>query len=390
MHLKSVWTASTLYDPTGAYSLDRYTSELGVPQREPIPLPYFVAYGRWFQEHAVSAVDPTYVRTLARDGQRFHLELADGRALTASQVVVATGIEAFAQVPHFARHLPPTLVTHSQHHKDFARFQGRRVAVLGRGQSAAQVAAFLHEAGAAEVEVIARGPITWINRKLYNATGAARHLFYPSSDVGPAGLSWLIHYAQLYRQLPDGLRARIEARATRPSGAPWLRPRVEGLVRVTPGVEIRSAAAQGDALRLTLSDGTTREVDHLVLGTGYRPHLGKLAFLDPALHYELSDRDGFPILNQWFESSVPQLYFAGAIANYSFGPLCRFVAGTRITAPHIAQRAARRPYQLALPANVDAREEIALAPALIATPEALAPAAEPVGSREEVALAAKA
>jgi hypothetical protein len=50
------------------------------------------------------------------------------------------------------------------------------------------------------------------------------------------------------------------------------------------------------------------------------------------LHRAVRTANGYPILNKGFESSVPGLYFVGATAAYSFGPLCRFVAGTRFTA----------------------------------------------------------
>ena len=345
MHLKSVWSASSLADPIGAYNLDRYTSAIQAPHREPIPLPYFVKYGKWFQQQTVSQVDPTYVRGLTRDGEQFHVELADGRSLKARQVVVAVGIESFAEIPAFARDLPSSLATHTQVHKDFEQFKGKRVAVLGRGQSSVQTAAFLHEVGAAEVDIIARGPVVWINRKLYRYTGPAKHVFYPSSDVGPPGYNWLIHFPLLFRQLPEETRARVEQRAIRPSGAPWLRHRVEGLVGVTEA-EILRATPEGDALRLDLSDGTSQTVDHLFLGTGYRPHLERLTFLDPALREELAQHDGFPVLNRWFESSAPNLYFAGAIASYNFGPLCRFVAGAKVSARQIrwhAERQMRQP-----------------------------------------------
>jgi thioredoxin reductase len=347
MHLKSVWSASSLSDPYTRFTLDRYTSLQAAPKREPIPLPYFVAYGNWFARHVVRDIDTTYVRTVSRDGQGgFRLELEDGRSASARKVVVAAGIEAFAAVPEFARHLPPELATHTKVHKDFERFRGKRVAVLGRGQSAVQTAAFLHEVGAAEVELLARGPVIWINRKLYNYTGPAKHIFYPSSDVGPPGLNWLIHFPLLFRQLPDDVRARVEYRATRPSGAPWLKDRVVGLVRETSGVEIQHATPRGEQLELGLSDGSSRVIDHLFLATGFRPNLESFGFLDAQLHDELQAHAGFPILNSSFEGSVSDLYFCGAIASYNFGPLCRFVAGSRISARQIARHAAqtlRRP-----------------------------------------------
>jgi hypothetical protein len=40
--------------------------------------------------------------------------------------------------------------------------------------------------------------------------------------------------------------------------------------------------------------------------------------------------------NRAFESSVPPLYFAGSIAGFTFGPICRFVAGSDAAAHQIS------------------------------------------------------
>jgi thioredoxin reductase len=344
MFLKSVWSASSIADPRGLYSLDRYVLSTGYRYQDPIPLPDFVEYGRWVQQHTVPEVDPTLVRSLSRDGQFFRLELEDGRSVCAGSVVVATGIQSFAYLPDFAQNLPEALVSHTQEHKAFQQFAGKRVAVLGRGQSAVQTAAFLHEAGA-EVELVARGPIIWIRRTLYEHGGMARHIFYAPSDVGPPGLNWIIHFPSLYFRLPEELRARIDQRATRPAGAKWLRDRVEGQVSVTSGTEIAKARPEGDRLRLTLGDTTTRLVDHLCVATGYRPDLDRLTFIDPALRGQVLRWGSFPVLDLAFESSVPGLFFVGAIASYNFGPLTRFVAGTGVAARHIARRLAGQAVQ---------------------------------------------
>jgi cation diffusion facilitator CzcD-associated flavoprotein CzcO len=340
MYLKSVWTASTFSDPAGKYSLNRYTAAIHSPRQEPIPLPYFLDYGHWFQQQAVPEVDPTYVQLLARDGQGFHLDLADGRTAKARRVVVATGVSAFTHVPDFARDLPATLASHTQFHQDFSRFQGKNVAVIGCGQSGLETAALLHEAGAT-VELIARESVIWIDRRLYRATGPMRHLFYPPSDVGPPGINWLTAFPSLYRHLPTKTREAFSERAIRPAGADWLRSRVEGVVKITPLTSITRAAAQGQAVRLELSDGTTREIDYLFLGTGYEPNVRKLAFIDPALQEQIATENGFPLLNPWFESSIPGLYFVGALGGFTFGPICRFVAGSGATAQQVAGHAAR-------------------------------------------------
>ena len=144
----------------------------------------------------------------------------------------------------------------------------------------------------------------------------------------------------LVRRLPYRLRYAMHRRSIRPAGATWLRPRVEGIVRLTPYTTIAAVRPHGSGLRVELGDGTIRDVDQLVLGTGFRPDLNRIPFLQPALRTRLQQFKGFPVLNQWFESSVPGLHFVGGVAGYSFGPLCNFVAGTATSARQVARRLA--------------------------------------------------
>jgi thioredoxin reductase len=336
LYLKSVWSASSLSDPAGMYTLDRYVAEANLSRQDPIPLPFFLDYARWFQQHTLTDVDRTYVQSLTRDGKGFHLDLADGRIVKASRVVVAPGISLFAHTPDFAHDLPAERVSHTQAHSDLTCFRGRRVIVVGSGQSGLEYAALLHEAGA-HVELIARGPVTWINRALYDHTGPARHIFYPPSDVGPPGINWLVAFPLIFSRLPDKARYTVDKRAVRPAGAQWLRPRVEGQIPLTPNTSIVRATACEQGVQLELSDGTTREVDHLLLGTGYRADIDKLPFIEPALREQIQRYNGYPVQNQWFESSVPGLYFIGALAGHTFGPICRFVAGAKVAAQQIAR-----------------------------------------------------
>lgn len=340
MYLKSSWSGLSLSDPKGAYTLTRFSKQAGIPWQEPVPLQVFLKYCRWFQQQTQANVDETYVQMLKHDGDNFQLDLADGRHMTAGHVVVASGVAPFAHIPAFARDLPSSLVSHSQEHSDFSHFAGKRVVVVGSGQSAFESAALLHEAGA-EVEVIARGPVIWINRRLYRYTGPAKHIFYPPSDVGPAGLSWLFAYPLLFSRLPAKTRISMDQRAVRPAVAPWLRSRVEGHFTITPHTSIEKTASQGTSVHLELSDGSTRDVDHIILGTGYKANLDVLTYMDEPLRRLVKINNGYPLLNEWFESSVPELYFTGALAGFNFGPVCRFVAGVRTPAQQIAQHVAQ-------------------------------------------------
>jgi pyruvate/2-oxoglutarate dehydrogenase complex dihydrolipoamide dehydrogenase (E3) component len=337
MFLKSPWSASSLSDPRRLFSLDRYVSSRSEPRVQPVPLPMFLDYADWFRENAVGEVDEVRVRRLSSDNGNFRVELDHGQVFAADRVVVAAGISDFGHIPAYARDLPPMLASHTQVHGDLGRFRGASVAVVGTGQSGLETAALLAEAGA-DVELLVRGPVRWVYRK-YSEQPILKQLLYPPSDVGPVGLNWLVSFPSVFRHLPDESRWRLTVRAIRPSGAKWLRSRFEAGVRATPFTEILAACENGDQLTLSLSDGTSRQVDHLFLGTGFNPDVARLPLLDPQLRSRLRTARGHPVLDRGLESSVPKLHFAGALAGYTFGPLCRFVAGADASARRIAQRA---------------------------------------------------
>jgi hypothetical protein len=103
--------------------------------------------------------------------------------------------------------------------------------------------------------------------------------------------------------------------------------------------EITAAEPADTHLRLELNDGTQREVDHLLLGTGYEVDARRYEFLadDPD---EVQTVGGHPVLGPGLESSVRGLHFLGAPAAYTFGPVMRFVTGTWYTAPALAAHVA--------------------------------------------------
>jgi hypothetical protein len=90
-------------------------------------------------------------------------------------------------------------------------------------------------------------------------------------------------------------------------------------------------------VRLVLDDGSQRQVDHVVLATGYRVDLSRYAFLAPQERRAIACSGGYPQLKPNFESSLPGLFFVGAPAANSFGPLLRFVAGTAFCARTVSQ-----------------------------------------------------
>ena len=339
MLLRSGWEACFISDPTGALGLDRFKAERGLKFSYPVPLESFVDYGRWFQQKAVPDLDQRMVERLQPEGGAFRLLLEDGTIVRARRVVVATGIAPFAWRPHQFDGIPGELASHTSDHVDLRAFNGKQVAVMGGGQSALESAALLHEGGA-EVEVIMRapGPI-WIGQNfLKTMPKPYRFVFYPPTDVGPLGLNWLVALPGLFRLLPRDLQERFAYRSIRPMGGHWLRPRVDGVVKITAGANVSSATVTGEQVRLRLDDGTERQVDHVLLGTGYRVNVARYPFLAPELVQSLRLVDGYPILNSGFESSVSGLYFLGAPAAWSYGRLMRFVSGTHYATRSLARR----------------------------------------------------
>jgi FAD-dependent urate hydroxylase len=339
--LKSPWSASNLADPNHRYTLDRFVESGAREKVEPIPLSMFVDYGHWFRHHAVGPVDDTRVQRVSHDRGAFRLELADGRVIVSHRVVVATGIGRFPYIPEFAGGLPADLWSHTLTLGDPAAFAGRDIAVIGAGQSALESAALLREGGA-RVELFARGPVRWADRRLHDHTGFGRKIFYPPADVGPVGINWVVTFPRFVRHLPSDVRKKLGVRAVRPSGAKWLKERVEQGVKITAFTKVLGAESMSGRVVVRLDDGSQRRVDHLILGTGYRPDVSQLAFLDHELRAAVvTDGRGYPVLDVGFQCTVPRLHFAGALARGSFGPLCNFVAGARVAARQVGRYAAQ-------------------------------------------------
>ena len=116
-----------------------------------------------------------------------------------------------------------------------------------------------------------------------------------------------------------------------------MRSEIDGKVRVTEGTAVQQLERTGDGLRLTLSDGTGREAAAVVVSAGFRFGLDRLAFLSPALRDAIAVRDGWPVLDRYFRSSDPNLMFVGFAAERRFGPIARFVNGSRFTGYRVAE-----------------------------------------------------
>jgi FAD-dependent urate hydroxylase len=342
MCLRSNWGASHIADPKQELTLDAYCRENGNHISKPIPLERFVDYGRWYQSQAVRDLEKRNILNIDLDARGFKVVLADGEEFVSKRVVVATGISAFASRPAQFAGIPSELASHTSEHNDLHKFKGRRVVVIGAGQSALESAALFKEAGI-EAEVIARDQtLNWVglHPRLHHL-GMISRMLYSTRDVGPAGISRLVAMPHLFQMFPRGFQDRTAYRAIRPAGAGWLKPRLQG-VPITLGRRVVSATTVGSQLLLKLDDGTERLVDHALLATGFRVDVSKYQFLSQSLVKQLNVVNGYPVLKRGLESSIPGLHFAGKPAAWSFGPLLGFVSGTEFAANELVQSITRR------------------------------------------------
>ncbi len=241
-------------------------------------------------------------------------------------------------------HMPIELVSHTSDHYTFEGFSGKRVAVIGGGQSALETAALVHESGA-HVDLITRSPIHWLSGDSLQNRSLINQIRYPKAGIAPGWVNWGFEnlpyaFQRLSRDNKDRLlrgRGRFG-----PAGAAWLKDRILGKVTVHELQTVREMKEIDGEVELKLSSNETLRVDHVILGTGFVMDIKRLPMLHSSLVDCIETYKGAPILNKGFGTNIPGLYFVGFSSVSSFGPLFRFVVGTDAAAKRVASAVAQQ------------------------------------------------
>ncbi|MEU7568643.1 NAD(P)/FAD-dependent oxidoreductase [Streptomyces fradiae] len=211
----------------------------------------------------------------------FVVEPAGGEALHARAVVAATG--TFGR-PH--RPALPGLdgftgtVLHAAEYRRPEPFTGRRVVVVGAGNSAVQIAAEL--AGAARVTLAGRAPVRFAPQRI---AGRDLHFWLRLTGLDTVPLGTLLRDPPSQPVFDDG-----RYRAALAQGAP----------------DRRALFTGADGTEVHWADGGREEVDTILLATGYRPDLPYLSGTPGAL-----DPAGRPRHRGGTALAVPGLAFTG-------------------------------------------------------------------------------
>lgn len=231
----------------------------------------------------------------------------DRGAERAEVVVFATGPNGTAHRPDW-----PGLdsfrgaVLHSAGYRNALPFAGRRVLVIGFGNSGAEIAQDLAEAGV-ETEVSVRGPVNLLPRELFGIPIARFGLLRAVFGPGVADrLTAPVLRAVLGRHEDYGLRRPAKgpvAQIVEDGRIPLIDQGVLAVIRsgrlpVRPGIE----RIEGEAVRF--ADGGSASYDVLLLATGYRVDLRPLLPDVPGV----LDPDGRPLVSGG-RTAAQGLYF---------------------------------------------------------------------------------
>jgi putative flavoprotein involved in K+ transport len=200
-------------------------------------------------------------------------------------------------------------IVHSASYRNPAPYAGRRVLVVGAGNSGAEIAVDVVDGGAAETFLAVRTPPSIVRRDT---------LGFPSQVLGIATshlpVSVVDRIAATIRRvsIPDLTSYGLHA-PERPYSE-FLRRRVipildVGLVSAVRSGRVRvvTALERFEDGRAVLADGTRLEVDAVIAATGYRPGLGPLVG-----HLGVLDNRGEPLVHGAEEHpGAPRLHFVG-------------------------------------------------------------------------------
>jgi cation diffusion facilitator CzcD-associated flavoprotein CzcO len=252
------------------------------------------------------------VRSVRRDGATWRVDTAQESPM-APVVVIATG---WADFPH-----RPTwpgsddyqgVVIHSSSYANSASFAGKRILVVGFGNSGGEIALDLAEANI-DVTLAVRGPVQILPREL----------------LGLPILTWAIAQARLPARVADFINAPAIRLAIGPVRNLGLKIASKGprrmieedhriplldvgtLARIRDGtIKVRGAIDRFTRDGVIFSDSPAEKFDGVILATGFRPDLRKLL---PEARGVL-DAKGMP-----FETGrttpEPGLFFCGLIAS---------------------------------------------------------------------------
>lgn len=317
-------------DPMDTHTIDRYVQERELSQEagQPISLKFYLEYTAWFQEQKQLTILPSLVHRLDfldHEDFRFQAETEDGETIASRNVLLAVGFRNFRHVPEELSNIfPAGAFSHTCDLVDFHGLEQKRCLIVGGRQSAFEWAALLYEHGAEAIQLSYRHDTPSFTESDWSwVSGLVNEMVKDPS--------W---YRNLSPEEQEKVNQRFWAEG-RLKLEPWLKPRIDNdRTKTWPRSRIQACRQLKDGtLEVTLDPRENLQVDHIILATGYLVNMARVPFLAAGNSLEsLALRNGFPVLDDHFQSSIPNLYITSLPATQDFGPFFGFTVSVRASA----------------------------------------------------------
>jgi cation diffusion facilitator CzcD-associated flavoprotein CzcO len=302
-------------DAAGVHTFEAFLEERGIAPNDidPIPISVFLEYATWFQESKGVVARESLVTQLTHEGKVFEALLDSGERITAEAVVAAPGIRHFQQLPPWADSVPRGIGAHTGDLVHFEDLRDARVLIVGGRQSAYEWAALIGEHGAERIDIVHRHDVPRFERVSWKFVDD----YVAAMLAVPGWWQALSHSEQerISRQFWEVGRLTLEW---------WLIPRlVTDQFHRWPGTSVTHISEDTGDVIAELSNGERLAVDRIVFATGYKANLPNVPYLE-GLVDRINLVDGFPVLDEAFQSSIAGLYITGFAATRDFGPFLGF------------------------------------------------------------------
>ena len=322
-------------DPLNVDTIERFVEQQGKTPKdvEPLSLDFYLSYVDWFQTQKQIEPTPYYIKRLDQFSDHFLATTENDTTIRAQQVVLAPGFKHFSNVPTDVKErLAPCSFQHTCEFVDFKEAAGKRYLLIGGRQSAFEWAALLLESGAAAVHLSHRHDSPAFKVADWSWVG-------PLVDNLIQDPNW---FRVLSAEEKESINRRMWAEG-RLKIEPWLETRLANdRVKIWPRTEVIKCNEVDDVYQVELSNGEVLEVDEIVLATGYKVDIARLPYLaNGNILNRLETKNGFPVLDDHFETSIPGLFITSMTAVQDFGPYFGFTIAVRASAVLICERLGR-------------------------------------------------
>ena len=273
-------------------------------------------FDRYQKEFNITPHFNQTVKEISKGKKKWKVEMESGDSWTAENVVVSTGINRTPKVPSWpGQEQFEGDILHSRFYKNPEPYKGKKVLIIGMGNTGAEVALDLSEHDV-ETYISVRGPISLVPRDL---NGRPVQVTSKALAKIPFGLGdWLgsqirkVYFGDLTKYglrsstVPPAVQLR-ETGKTPVIDLGTISAIKDGKIKVLP--DVRFFGSQS----VTFEDGNTVDVDSIILATGYTADVEQLipAAADSLDKYHLpSDVVG--------TGKLTGLYFIG-YDNYKLG-----------------------------------------------------------------------